>query len=91
MRFRAAVRARGLTSDQGVGFRIYDAERPSRLDLRTKTVSGTCGWKTLAIRFAVPRQSRLLQVQLVRQPSTKFDNKLAGSVWIDDISLVSYD
>ena len=91
MRFRAAVRARGLTSDRGVGFRIYDAERRSRLDLRTKTVSGTCDWKTLEISFAVPRQSRLLQVQLVRQPSTKFDNKLAGSVWIDDVSLVSYD
>ena len=91
MRFRAAVRARGLTSDQGVGFRIYDAERQSRVAQRTKTVSGTCDWKTLEIKISVPRHSRLLQVQLVRQPSSKFDNKLAGTVWIDDISLVSED
>ena len=91
MRFRAAIRARGLTSDQGVGFRIYDAERPSRVDQRTKTVSGTCYWKTLEIKISVPRHSRLLQIQLVRQPSSKFDNKLAGTVWIDDISLVSED
>ncbi len=89
MRFRAAIRARGLTTDQGVGFRIYDAERQSRVDLRTKTVSGTCDWKTLETMFSVPRHSRLLQIQLVRQPSSKFDNKLAGTVWIDDISLVS--
>ena len=91
MRFRAAIRARGLTSDQGVGFRIYDAERQSRVDQRTKTVSGTCDWKTLEIKISVPRHSRLLQIQLVRQPSSKFDNKLAGTVWIDDISLVSED
>ena len=91
MRFRAAIRAHGLTTDQGVGFRIYDAERQSRVDLRTKTVSGTCDWKTLETRFSVPRQSRLLQIELVRQPSSKFDNKLAGTVWIDDISLVSED
>ena len=88
MRFRAAIRARGLTSDQGVGFRIYDAERQSRVDQRTKTVSGTCDWKTLEIKISVPRHSRLLQIPLVRQPSSKFDNKLAGTVWIDDISLV---
>ncbi len=86
--FRAAIRAQGVTTDQGLGFRIYDAERESRVDVRTETVTGTCDWKTLETEFSAPRQSRLLQIQLVRQPSSKFDNKLAGTVWIDDISLV---
>ena len=86
--FRAAIRAQGVTTDQGLGFRIYDAERESRVDVRTETVNGTCDWKTLETKFSVPRQSRLLQIQLVRRPSSKFDNKLAGTVWIDDISLV---
>ena len=31
--------------------------------------------------------SRLLQVQVMRQPSMKFDNKSAGTAWIDELRL----
>jgi len=35
-RFEAQVRASGITTDQGVGFRIVDAEDPRRLEVTTE-------------------------------------------------------
>jgi hypothetical protein len=32
---------------------------------------------------------RLLAVELIRRPSLKFDNKISGTVWVDDVRLVT--
>lgn len=37
--------------------------------------------------MVVPLQTRLLQVQVIRQRSLRFDNKIGGTAWIDDLSL----
>jgi hypothetical protein len=39
--------------------------------------------KGLRIRAA----TRLILVQVCRMPSWKFDNKIRGEAWIDDVSL----
>ena len=83
--FSALLRSEDLTSDQGVRFRISDADRPERLNVTTDQVLGTAGWKRVEAMVAVPPGSELLNVQVHRAPSMKFDNKIAGSVWIDDV------
>ena len=86
--FRAQVRTEGITTDQGVEFRITDAESPARLDIKTENLAGTAGWRKMEARFLVRRQTRMIQVQVVRRPSWKFDNKISGTAWIDAVSLV---
>ena len=86
-RFRAQVRTEGITTDQGVAFRVFDAENPSTFDIRTERLLGTSDWKKVEKTFSIPRGTRLVEIQLVRQASWKFDSKIAGTVWIDDISL----
>ena len=86
-RFRARVRAQDLTTDQGVGFRLSDPNKRHRLDVYTPRVAGTSDWKRVEKDFTIPPGTELIEVRVVRRPSFKFDNKIAGTVWIDDVSL----
>lgn len=87
-RFEACVRTDSVTTDQGVRFRIVDAEAPARLDLTTGQFRGTTAWTRVEQRFVVPRGSRMVQVRVVRQESMKIENKVGGAVWIDAVKLV---
>jgi hypothetical protein len=40
---------------------------------------------------AVPRETRLLAIEVSRQPSMKFDNQIRGTVWIDSVKLSPLD
>jgi len=86
-RFEAWVRTDHLTTDEGVGFRVLDPAAPSALDVRTERLTGTNDWKRIERVFDVGPKTQLILIQVVRQPSLKFDNKIAGAVWIDSVKL----
>jgi len=83
--FRAQVRTDGLTTDQGVYFRIFDAENAARFDVQTEQVMEATDWTAFEKAFVVPPGTDLLEIQIVRKSSWKFDNKIAGTLWIDDV------
>jgi tetratricopeptide (TPR) repeat protein len=82
-RFRAQVQTEAITTDEGVGFRIVDAEDPQRLEITTERLVGTQPWREVEQAFRVPERTRLLEIQIWRKPSLKFDNKISGTVWVD--------
>ena len=86
-RFQACVRTDSITTDEGIRFRIVDAEAPARLDLKTGQFTGTTAWTRIEQRLVVPQKTRMVQVQVVRQPSMNFDNKVGGTAWIDGVKL----
>ena len=85
--FHASMRTEGLTTDQGIRFHIYDAELPARSDVIIGQFKGTTPWSPVEQDFTLPPQTKLLRVQIIRQPSMKFDNKIMGTAWIDDLRL----
>jgi hypothetical protein len=85
--FRAFIRTEGLTTDEGIRFRISDAEAPARLDEVFGQFIGSNPWSEVNHELVVPPGTRLLQIQAIRQPSLKFDNKIGGVAWIDDVEL----
>lgn len=87
-KFEAWLRTEGITTDQGVAFRISDREAPARLDLRTERFTGTREWQRVERRVLVPTDTRLLEIQVVRAASLKFDDSIRGVVWIDSIRLI---
>ena len=89
-RFSADLRTKEITTDQGVGFRIFCAEAPARLDTRTQTVAGSTEWRTLRASFTVSQKCRLVTLAAVREKSWKFDNKIAGTAWIDNVLITRY-
>lgn len=90
-RFTTFIRTQGITTDQGVAIHIFDFETPSRLNFKTDQFLGTTDWKRIEQTIRVPRETRLLAIQLVRQPTRKFDNLVSGTAWIDHVSLAKME
>ena len=85
--FEAYVRTENLTTDRGIGFHIYDRESTSRLDVRTKELTGTRGFTRIALAINVPKATRLLAIVVSRCQSMKFDNQIGGAAWVDSVRL----
>jgi len=87
-RLRASLKTSGITTDQGVGLRVYDAAQTRRMDARTETLTGTHDWTRLEREFEVHPETKLVRVEVFREPSTRFDNRIEGRAWIDCVELV---
>jgi tetratricopeptide (TPR) repeat protein len=86
-RFHAFIRTEGLTTDQGIRFRISDAEVPARLDEIFGQFTGSTSWSSVDHDLIVAPKTRLVRIEVIRQPSMKFDNKVDGTAWIDQLKL----
>jgi tetratricopeptide (TPR) repeat protein len=86
-RFHGFIRTEGVTTDQGIRFRISDAEVPANLDEIFGQFTGSNPWSSINHDLVVAPKTRLLRIEVLRQPSMKFDNKVAGTAWIDDLKL----
>lgn len=88
-RFAAFLRTEGISTDSGIRFAIFDPRRPSVLSHLTADLVGTHAWTPQEFEFIAGPETRLVEIVLRRLPSQKFDNKLKGTVWADDVSLVA--
>jgi hypothetical protein len=79
----AWVAAQGITTNEGVGVELSDGARTL---VSVPSLTGTQPWSHVGGRFALASRS-LLTLTVVRRPSAKFDNKIAGVFRLDDVSL----
>lgn len=86
-RLQAMVKIQDITTDQGVRLRILDPEAPGRLDVSTPAMTGSSDWHAIELRVEVRPPTRVVRIEVARQPSLKFDNKIAGTLWLDAVSL----
>ena len=86
-KLEAWVRTQRLSSDQGIGLRIFDARPAPAWQVWAGNVSGDSDWKRVEATVTIPASVRLVQIEIVRKPSIKLDNKLGGVAWIDKVSL----
>lgn len=86
-RFMGYMRVKGITTDSGPRFQIYDPYDPAKLFLSTENLVGTASWSPQQLEFRTGPKTRLLVIRIARPPSRKFDNQVAGTVWIDRLSL----
>jgi hypothetical protein len=76
-----------ITTNEGVRVAVADAQRPDRFALVSDSLTGSTDWRKLEYAFTLPAQTHLLKVTVVRRPSLRFDNKIAGTAWFDDFEL----
>jgi hypothetical protein len=81
------LRAAEITSDSGPRFEVYDAANPQRLNFVTDEILGTTDWTPDRLRFRTGPDTHVLIVRVARPPSTSFDDRLSGTVWVDDVRL----
>jgi len=85
--FSAFTRCQAITTDAGVGVQISDGYDPNKILGSTDPLIGTTPWSEQSFSFETPPVTRLLIVRIVRAPSQKFDNKIAGAFWLSRVSL----
>jgi tetratricopeptide (TPR) repeat protein len=86
-RFSAAIRVKGVTTDSGPRFQVFDAFDSGNLFQSTENIVGTSGWSSQLLELKTKADMRLLVVRLARPRSNKLDNQFGGTVWIDRVSL----
>jgi hypothetical protein len=86
-RFSGAIRVKGVTTDSGPRFQVFDAFDMGKLFQSTESMVGTSGWSSQQIEFKTKSDTHLLIVRVARVPSGKLDNQIGGTAWIDRVSL----
>ncbi len=87
-RFGAFFRTEDLTTDSGIHFDIRDVSRPGTPVRSTPNLVGSQNWAEQKIEMVTGPDTSLLQIVLRRTRSDKLGNKIRGTAWIDDVTLV---
>jgi tetratricopeptide (TPR) repeat protein len=86
--FAAYLRLAGISTDSGPRFAIYDPFHTGAPQILSPNLTGDLAWSLVDQDLITGPETHFLVIALRRVPSFKFDNKLNGTVWIDDVSLV---
>jgi hypothetical protein len=90
-RFHAYMRTQALSTEMGTRFLITDPNHYSAVTARTENFSGSHAWTATDLDIQTSANTHFLLVQLQREQSHMFDNKLSGTMWIADVSLTPSD
>lgn len=86
-RFVGYMRADGVTTNSGARFQVFDAYDAGKEFFATENVIGTSAWAAQRLEFKTAADTHLLVIRIARPPSGKFDNKIAGTCWVDAVRL----
>jgi len=86
--FSAWVETRELSTDQGVRFGLQSLSPSANSAVWTDDVKGTQPWTQIQFPWTAGNDVRELHLCVTRLPSAKFDSKIHGSAWIDDVALI---
>jgi hypothetical protein len=85
--FRGYLRADSISTESGLRFRLFDPQHGGSGEAQTPDLTGTQPWTALETDVTCGPETHLLVIQLRRLPSRLFDNKISGTVWVDDVSM----
>jgi tetratricopeptide (TPR) repeat protein len=86
--FHAHVRTEHITTESGIEFAIMDLKHTGAVNVTTDNFTGSHPWTAVEAEVTTGPDTHFLLVRLLRTPSRLFDNKLEGTAWIADVSLV---
>lgn len=86
--FHAYLRVEGITTESGIQFSMIDPNHTGAVNVATDNLIGSRPWTAVDEEVVTSDKTHFLLVRLLRNPSRLFDNKLSGTAWIADISLV---
>ncbi|OHE56759.1 MAG: hypothetical protein A2Z47_11770 [Thermodesulfovibrio sp. RBG_19FT_COMBO_42_12] len=81
------VKTNSLTTTNGLLF-LVEGHDCKDFHKNSDVVTGTNLWRELSIEFEAPPDCSVISVNIRRERSSKFDNKISGIAWIDKISLI---
>ena len=86
-RFQGFIRTDKISTESGMRFEIVDPKDSRQVDVLTPNETGTLPWTLEQSDFTSGPKTRMVAIRLIRKTSERLDNRLIGTVWIDDVSL----
>jgi len=87
--FHAYMRTEGITTESGMRFSVTDPNHNGALNVLTDNFTGSHAWTPVDADLTTGPMTHFVLVRLIREPSRLFENKLEGTVWIADVSLIA--
>jgi hypothetical protein len=85
-RLTYAWKSQGITTDQGPFIEVYGYDKEG-LYKAGPMITGSHKWREVSIEFDMPEGCRAAVMRLRRLPSSRFDSKIRGTLWLDDFRL----
>jgi len=79
------MKTRAVTTDQGIRFQLGTQDSSIVV---TPELHGTEPWTQIGIPWSSGTDVQEVQVCLVRSLSDQLENRIKGTVWVDDVALV---
>jgi tetratricopeptide (TPR) repeat protein len=89
--FHGYLRTEGISTESGMRFAIYDPNHTGIVPIETENLTRDNSWTTAELAVSTGAQTHFLVVHLYRSRSRLFENKLSGTAWIADVSLLPTD
>ncbi len=86
--FRGYLRTEGVSTESGLRFSITDPHHPADVSMLTENLTGTNSWAEVNAQILTGPQTHFLLLRLYRRSSRLFENKLSGTAWVADVSLI---
>jgi tetratricopeptide (TPR) repeat protein len=86
--FHAYMRTSEITTESGMRFSIVDPNHDDAVNALTENFVGSHIWTALDMDVTTSAETHFLLLRLSRVGSRLFENKLSGTVWIADVSLI---
>lgn len=87
-RFSAWVRTKELRTDQGIRFQLHPLGTSDVSDVVTPDVHGSEAWRQVEASWTSGPDVHEIEVCIFRYPSDQEGQRIRGTAWIDDVSLV---
>ncbi|MCB1715779.1 MAG: hypothetical protein KDK05_11660 [Candidatus Competibacteraceae bacterium] len=88
-RLRGYWKAYDVSTRSGVYLELLSLHPTQRIAIASKPRYGTWPWEPFELLVDVPDDVRLLELRLRRRATNALDNKIAGKIWLDDLTFVS--
>ena len=88
--FQAFLRTDSISTESGITFYIFDPEH-SAPSAMTEGLTRSHDWTPVTAALTTGPETHVLRISVRRAPSRLFENRLSGTVWIDDVSLEPTD
>jgi tetratricopeptide (TPR) repeat protein len=88
LHFHAEIRTAGITTESGMRFSIVDPKHLGAVAIFTENLTGSHPWTAADVDFTTGPETHFLVVRLFRSPSRLFENRLSGTVWMANVSLI---
>jgi tetratricopeptide (TPR) repeat protein len=86
--FSGWIRTKELTTNSGIGFRVYSIGDPTASVNQTSEIHGTSSWTSVDMSWTAGLKAHQARICIMREPSDTPNANISGTAWVDDVNLV---